>query len=201
MSEWAQKKKEGSGASSALAGASEELFSKAFQDQILSSIRVIKDYPKKGILFRDVTTLLNHAKVFQALMDVLKQHYEKKQIDFVVGIESRGFIFGAPLAYALGAGFVPIRKKNKLPSATFAQSYKLEYGEDSIEIHQDAFCHQVGAHVLLVDDLLATGGTAQAALDLIARAGGKCVGALFLITLRDLYKDPLNVETLSVLEI
>lgn len=176
-------------------------FQPDFKNKILSSIRVIKDFPKKGILFRDITTLLNNATLFYQLISELKMRYKPQNLDFIVGIESRGFILGTALAYALEIGFVPIRKKGKLPYKTFQASYSLEYGQDCIEIHQDAFLNKPNARVLLVDDLIATGGTARAACELIKKAGGECVEAMFLLCLSELYQEKLNVKTFSILEI
>lgn len=153
---------------------------------LLSTIREIKDYPKVGILFRDITTLLNDKKAFSFLMDHLVARYESSEFDYIAGIESRGFIFGATLANRLNLGFVPIRKPKKLPYTTISQKYSLEYGFDQIEIHIDAFRDTKEAKVLLVDDLIATGGTAFAAAELIQRAGAKCVEACFLLDLKDL---------------
>lgn len=154
-----------------------------FKQKLLSSIREIPNYPKEGILFRDITTLIGNPEAFSTLIDHLKEHYEGKKIDYVVGLESRGFIFGSALAYALNVGFVPIRKKGKLPYKTISKSYALEYGEDSIEIHIDAFGEKKGARVVLIDDLIATGGTASAGVELIEEIGGECVEACFLLDL------------------
>ena len=150
---------------------------------LLESIRDIPDFPKPGILFKDITTLLNDAEAFGMLMDHLTARYGDMSLDFVAGIESRGFIFGAALASRLGIGFVPIRKKGKLPAATISEKYALEYGFDEIEIHLDAFRGKEGARVLLIDDLIATGGTAEAAVKLIRDAKGECVEACFVIEL------------------
>ncbi|BDY13954.1 adenine phosphoribosyltransferase [Hydrogenimonas cancrithermarum] len=150
---------------------------------LLDSIRDIPDFPKPGILFKDITTLLNDAKAFNLLMDHLTERYSDANLDFVAGIESRGFIFGAALAAKLGIGFVPIRKKGKLPSTTIAEKYSLEYGVDEVEIHIDAFLNKEGARVLLIDDLIATGGTAEAAVKLINDAKAECVETCFLINL------------------
>ncbi|MCE3046495.1 adenine phosphoribosyltransferase [Helicobacter kayseriensis] len=155
------------------------------RNELLSNIRCVQDYPKEGVLFRDITTLLHEGKVFRDLINYLKERYENEQIDFVVGLESRGFMLSAPLAYALGAGFVPIRKKGKLPYAKVSKTYTLEYGEDAIEIHLDAFKKKEGARVVLVDDLIATGGTAWAGVELIEEIGGKCIEACFLLDLVD----------------
>ena len=144
-------------------------------------IRHVPDFPKKGILFYDITTLLRDPGGLREALDGLTTPFREKAIDLVVGIESRGFILGAAMAEKLGAGFVPIRKPGKLPSATIAQSYELEYGSDTLEIHQDAI--QEGQRVLIVDDLLATGGTACAANDLVRKAGGNVIGIAFLVEL------------------
>jgi adenine phosphoribosyltransferase len=144
-------------------------------------IRCIPDFPKPGILFRDITTLLLDAAAFCEVIDRLEAHYKDKKIDKVVGIESRGFIFGAPLALRLGCGFVPIRKPGKLPSETAYVEYSLEYGTDRIEIHLDAI--RPGDRVLIVDDLLATGGTAAAARSLVEKLGAVFAGFAFIIEL------------------
>lgn len=173
-----------------------------FKQRLLDNIREIKDYPKEGILFRDITTLLNHKELFFTLIENLSARYKGYGLDFIAGIESRGFIFGSALAYALGIGFVPIRKKGKLPSKIFQKEYALEYGVDIIEIHQDAFGGLSNPRVLLVDDLIATGGTAQASVELIKQAGGECVEACFLIDLVELGgASKLGVEVFSVLEL
>jgi len=149
-----------------------------------SLIRTIPDYPKPGILFRDITTLLANLHAFRAAIDELAWPFLKAEIDFVAGIEARGFILGGAVAHELGRGFVPIRKKGKLPWRTIGQEYSLEYGVDTIEIHADAI-HK-GSRVLLVDDLIATGGTAAAATELIRRSGGELIAAAFVIDLPDL---------------
>jgi len=148
-----------------------------------NSIRTIPDFPKKGIMFKDITTLLNNAEAFKSLIDFLKERYKHRQIDFVAGIESRGFIFGSALAYALGIGFVPVRKKGKLPYTTISEKYALEYGFDEVEIHIDAFRDVKNPKVLLIDDLIATGGTAKAAENLIKKAGAEVVESCFIIEL------------------
>ncbi len=150
---------------------------------LMESIRDVPDFPKPGILFKDITTLLNNAEAYTMLMDHLEARYEDFGLDYIAGIESRGFIFGAALAAKLGVGFVPVRKKGKLPSATIAEKYALEYGFDEVEIHIDAFAEKEGAKVLLIDDLIATGGTAAAAAKLIRDAGAECVEACFVINL------------------
>lgn len=147
-------------------------------------IRTIPDYPKPGILFRDITTLLANKHAFRAAVDELMWPFLDADIDFVVGIEARGFILGGAVAHELGRGFVPIRKQGKLPFKVIGQDYQLEYGVDTIEIHADAI--RKGDRVLLIDDLIATGGTAGAAIDLIRKSGGDVVSAAFVIDLPDL---------------
>lgn len=147
-------------------------------------IRTIPDYPKPGIMFRDVTTLLGDAQGFKAAVAQLAEPYRTQPVDAVAGIEARGFILGGAVADRLGCGFIPIRKKGKLPWKTIGQEYTLEYGVDVIEIHEDAIAP--GARILIVDDLIATGGTAEAAVKLIRRSGGKVVGASFIIDLPEL---------------
>ena len=154
------------------------------QNYVESKVRDIVDFPKKGIIFRDITTAVKDAKALQFMVDFLVQQYEDKKIDYVAGIESRGFIFGAPLAYKLNAGFILIRKPGKLPADTISQEYELEYGTDKIEMHADAV--EPGKNVLVIDDLLATGGTVDAACKLIKKAGANVVGAGFIIELSDL---------------
>ena len=150
---------------------------------IKTLIRTIPHYPKQGIMFRDITTLLKDAAGLKlAIQDIVKR-YKGQKIDKVAGIESRGFIVGAPVAYELGVGFVPIRKKGKLPAETIGHDYELEYGADRIEIHVDAIAR--GDRVLLIDDLIATGGTAQAAATLIGKMGGEVVECCFVIDLPD----------------
>jgi adenine phosphoribosyltransferase len=151
---------------------------------IRALIRTIRDYPKPGVMFRDITTLLQDAQGLRVTLDALRRTCEDAGIDKVVGIESRGFIVAAPLAYALRAGFVPVRKQGKLPGQTIGQDYVLEYGTDRIEMHVDAIAP--GERVLLVDDLLATGGTAGAAGQLIEHAGGSVVRCCFVIELPEL---------------
>ncbi len=151
---------------------------------IKSRIRTIKHYPKEGIMFRDFTTLLKDPVGFRISIDELHSRYKDMKIDKVVGIESRGFIMGAPLAYLLGVGFVPIRKQGKLPAETVGQDYELEYGVDRIEIHTDAI--SPGEKVLIVDDLIATGGTAEAAVKLVQEMNGEVVECCFVIDLPDI---------------
>lgn len=148
-------------------------------------VREVPDFPKKGILFLDITTATKDAKSMQYMTDFLYEQFKDEKIDYVTGIESRGFIFGAAVAYKLGAGFVPIRKPNKLPAETIKEEYSLEYGTDTIEIHADAL--KKGDRVLVIDDLLATGGTALAACNLVKRIGAEVVASAFIIEL-----DPLK---------
>ncbi|MFC5066750.1 adenine phosphoribosyltransferase [Flaviflagellibacter deserti] len=147
-------------------------------------IRTIPDYPKPGIMFRDITTLLQHPKGLKLSVDGLAEKFSREEIDLVAGIEARGFILGGAVAHVLGKGFVPIRKKGKLPHVTLSQEYALEYGVDHVEVHADA-C-KPGQKVLVIDDLIATGGTAEAGLNLIRRLGGVLVGAGFVIDLPEL---------------
>ncbi len=151
---------------------------------IQSLIRTIPGYPKPGILFRDVTTLIKDGPGFKATIDALVERYRGQPIDKVVGTEARGFIFGAPLAYALGVGFVPARKQGKLPGKATGHEYALEYGHDRIEMHDDAITP--GERVLVIDDLLATGGTAQATVTLVRELGGVVSDCAFVVDLPDL---------------
>ena len=144
-------------------------------------IREVPDFPKAGINFYDITTLLKDPDGLRQTIDALAGHYEGEKIDTVIGVESRGFIFAAPLAYHLGAGFVPVRKPKKLPAEKVSVSYDLEYGQDTLEMHKDAVGE--GHKVLIVDDLLATGGTAKATVDLVEGLGGNIVGLLFVVEL------------------
>jgi adenine phosphoribosyltransferase len=150
-------------------------------DQLKATIREIPDWPKKGILFYDVTTLLKNGQCFHEVVNALTAPYESKQIDVVVGIEARGFILAPTVAYGLKAGFVPVRKPGKLPAATHKVNYDLEYGTDSLEIHQDAI--EPGQRVLIVDDLIATGGTAKAVAEVVEKMGGVIVGLAFMVEL------------------
>lgn len=152
---------------------------------IKNSIRNVPDFPKQGIQFKDITTALKDAEILKEILDTCAQHYRDKKIDYVVGIESRGFIFGTALAYLLNCGFIPVRKPGKLPAKVISQKYELEYGTDRIEMHADALTK--GDNVLIVDDLLATGGTAKAAADLVQKTGAKVVEFAFVIELNDLH--------------
>lgn len=170
---------------------------------ISDSIRDIKDFPKEGIVFKDITTLLNNKEAFKTLLDALEERYKSYELDYIAGIESRGFIFGSALASRLNLGFVPIRKKGKLPYTTVSEKYSLEYGFDEVEIHIDAFKER-DSKVLLIDDLIATGGTAKASCNLINKVGAKCVEACFIINLKFLEGDKALKEitnVYSVLEI
>lgn len=148
--------------------------------EIKDKIRNIKDFPKEGIVFRDITTAIKDAETMKKIIDYFVEKFKDQKIDYVAGPESRGFIFGMPVAYQLGCGFIPIRKPGKLPAETISIEYDLEYGKDKIEMHKDAI--EPGSRVLLMDDLLATGGTAAACVDLI-NSVGKVVGAGFMIEL------------------
>ena len=150
-------------------------------DDLKKLIREVPDFPKPGILFYDITTLIKDASGFRAVIDGLKNHYQGAHVHTVLGIEARGFIFAPALAYALGAGFVPVRKPNKLPAECVSVSYALEYGSDSLEMHKDAIGH--GQSVLIVDDLLATGGTADAAARMVTEVGGHVAGIGFVVEL------------------
>jgi len=144
-------------------------------------IRIIPDFPSPGIRFKDITTLLKNGPVFKAAIERMADLLKDKQIDVVAGPEARGFVIGAPLAFALGVGFIPIRKSGKLPAETVEANYTLEYGEDKLAMHKDAF--QPGSKVLIADDLLATGGTISTSVELIRQLGGEVAGAMFLIEL------------------
>ncbi len=150
-------------------------------EQLKKLIREVPDFPKEGINFYDITTLLQDGDGFRQTIDALCEQFHDKKVDTVIGIESRGFIFGTPVAYNLGAGFIPVRKPNKLPWEKVSVSYDLEYGQDTVEMHKDAVGE--GHNVLIVDDLLATGGTARAVADLVEKVGGNIVGISFVIEL------------------
>jgi adenine phosphoribosyltransferase len=146
-----------------------------------AKIRDIKDFPTEGVLFKDITTLLKDGPAFRSVVDMLTTQYRHERVDVVVGIESRGFILGGAVAHQLGAGFVPVRKLGKLPGKTIEVEYELEYGRDALAVHEDAI--KLGQPVLIVDDLLATGGTMAATLRLVEQLGGKVVGLAFMIEL------------------
>jgi adenine phosphoribosyltransferase len=149
--------------------------------ELKDCIRDIPDFPKKGIIFKDISTLLKDPQAFKKSIDILTEKYAHQKIDYVVGIESRGFIFGAPLAVNLGAGFIPIRKKGKLPHKTKSITYTLEYGQDTLEIHEDAL--RPGSRIIVIDDLLATGGTIKAVTDLLKDFRTEIIGVAFLVEL------------------
>lgn len=151
-------------------------------ESLKTRIRDVPDFPKPGILFKDITPLLADSRSFQTVIDILARRYADKRIDTVVAVEARGFIFGAALAYRIDAGFVPVRKKGKLPYKTESVEYALEYGTDRIEMHQDAV-HK-GSRVLLIDDVLATGGTAKATCELVEKTGGEVIESAFVIELK-----------------
>ncbi|MEA2049115.1 MAG: adenine phosphoribosyltransferase [Campylobacterota bacterium] len=153
------------------------------KQKILDSIREIEDFPKPGIVFKDITTLLNNKEAYKLLMDHLEQRYKEFDLEYIAGLDARGFIFGAALADRLGIGFVPIRKKGKLPGATICEKYELEYGFDEVEIHLDAFNSKEGARVLVIDDLCATGGTATAAAKLVLDTKANLVETCFIMNL------------------
>lgn len=163
-------------------------------------IRDIPNFPQEGIIFKDISTLIQNRDAFKKSIDILARKFKKERVEYVVGVEARGFIFGAALAYKLGAGFVPVRKKGKLPYKTKSVTYKLEYGTDTLEVHEDAF--KANARVLIVDDLLATGGTVKAVTDLITAQKVKIVGIAFLVELKFLNgKDRLkNLPIYSILQ-
>ncbi len=154
-------------------------------EHLKNIIRDIPDFPKKGIIFKDITTLLADAKSYQRMVDLLSHRYVGERIDKVVGVEARGFIIGAALAYKLGAGIVLVRKPGKLPSETFKKSYDLEYGTDTLEIHTDAI--RKGERILIADDLLATGGTMAAVVDMVTGMGGEIVECCFMAELEFLH--------------
>src|SRR5690348_14816592 len=154
-------------------------------DHLKQLIRGVPDFPKAGILFYDITTLLKDPAGLRAVIDGLKDHYKDAKVDLVLGVEARGFIFAPALAYALGAGFVPVRKPKKLPAECARVDYSLEYGTDSLEVHRDAVAP--GERILIVDDLLATGGTAAATTRLVAECGGKVIGVGFVVELTFLH--------------
>ena len=165
---------------------------------VKNKIRDVKDFPKEGIIFRDITTALKEPETLKVMIDYLCEQFKDTKIDYVAGIESRGFIFGMPLAYKLNCGFVPIRKPNKLPCEVISEEYALEYGTDRIEVHKDAF--KKSDRVLIVDDLLATGGTAKAAVNLVSKLA-EVAGIAFVIELEELKgrnKLPKDIEVVSL---
>jgi adenine phosphoribosyltransferase len=173
----------------------------SIKDFISETIRTIPDFPKEGIQFKDITTLLHDKRALELTSFMLAQPFRNKSIDYVVGLESRGFLFGTNLAQDLNAGFVPVRKPGKLPAKTLSETYELEYGEDRMEIHEDAIFN--GAKVIIHDDLIATGGTASAATKLVERLGGEIVGYSFIIELsflsgREMLASGAPVESLII---
>lgn len=167
-------------------------------DYVREHVRQVPDFPKKGILFLDVTTALKDAKSFEKSMKFLYESFKSEKIDYVAGMESRGFIYGAALANMLHCGFIPIRKPNKLPAETIKEDYVLEYGTNTIEMHKDAV--KAGDRVLIVDDLLATGGTAVAACNLVKRLGGEVVSTAFIIELNPLKgREKLEAKGINVI--
>ena len=167
-------------------------------EYVRENIRIVPDFPKKGIMFLDITTAVKDPKSMQIMIDFLYEKFKSEKVNYITGIESRGFIFGAALAYKLGIGFVPIRKPNKLPAKTIKESYSLEYGTDTIEMHEDAI--KSGDRVVVIDDLLATGGTAMAACNLIKRVGAEVVAAAFIIELNPLKgRDKIEANGINVI--
>jgi len=158
-----------------------EVLTATQKEFLLDSIRDIKDFPKEGIVFKDITTLLNNKDAFGLLMEHLEAKYKAMDLDYIVGLDARGFIFGAALATRLGIGFVPVRKKGKLPAPTYSCDYELEYGVDTIELHKDAF--EKDSKVLIIDDLCATGGTASAAAELVNKTEATLVEVCFILNL------------------
>ena len=172
----------------------------AIAQEVKDKIRDVIDFPKPGIVFKDITTALKDAETLRKMVDFLCVTFQEEKIDYIIGLESRGFIFGMPVAYNLNAGFIPVRKPNKLPAATLSESYELEYGSDTLEIHADAL--KPGDKVLILDDLLATGGTAAAACNLVIKTGAEIVACGFVIELDDLQgrnKLPKDVKIVSML--
>lgn len=168
---------------------------------VKAKIRDVADFPKPGIIYKDITTAIKHPEAFKRSIDFLTEKFKEAGIDYIAAIESRGFIFGAPLAYNLGAGLVIIRKPGKLPACVEQASYDLEYGSDTIEIHKDAI--EPGKKVLIIDDLLATGGTSKAAYELVSKLGGKTVAMAYIIELAFLNGKnnlPKDVEVVSMIQ-
>ena len=170
-------------------------------EYVRKTIRDIPDFPKKGIIFRDITTAVKDKEALKRIVSFLTENFKDKKIDYVAAVESRGFIFGSALAINLDAGFILVRKPGKLPAKTISQEYELEYGKDKIEIHEDAV--EKGKNVLVIDDLLATGGTVNACCELIKKAGANVVGCAFVIELEDLKgreKLPKDVDIISMIK-
>ena len=170
-------------------------------EYVKKTIRDIVDFPKKGIIFRDITTVVKDKEALKRIVNFLTEKFKDKDIDYVAAVESRGFIFGSALAYNLNAGFILVRKPGKLPAKTISEEYSLEYGTDKIEIHEDAI--EKGKNVLVIDDLLATGGTVNACCKLIKKTGANIVGCAFVIELSDLKgreKLPKDIEVISMIK-
>lgn len=167
-------------------------------DYVREHVRTVPDFPKKGIMFLDITTATKDAKAMEYMIEFLYEKFKNENVDYIAGVESRGFIFGAALAYKLNAGFIPIRKPNKLPAETIKESYSLEYGTDTIEMHADAL--KSGDRVVVIDDLLATGGTAVAACKLVKRVGAEVVASAFIIELDPLKgREKIEAEGIKVI--
>ncbi len=170
-------------------------------DLVKSKIRSIKDFPKKGIIFRDITTAIKDKEAFKCMIDFLTEKFKNKNIDYIAVVESRGFVFGSALAYNIGAGCILVRKPGKLPAETISEEYSLEYGTDKLEIHKDSI--EPGKNVLIIDDLLATGGTVAAVCNLVKKAGGNIKGLAFIIELEELQgrnRLPKDVEVVSMIK-
>lgn len=172
-------------------------------EDLKKTIRQVPDFPKKGIQFLDITTGVKNPEAFKDMIEFLYEQYKDKKIDYIAGIESRGFVFGAPLALKLGVGFVLMRKPNKLPAETISETYDLEYGSSTIHMHSDAI--EAGSNVVIIDDLLATGGTAIAACNLVKKAGGNIVSTAFIIELTPLkgaknIKEKTGADVISMLK-
>ncbi len=167
-------------------------------DYVREHVRTVPDFPKKGIMFLDITTATKDAKAMEYMIEFLYKKFKNENVNYIAGVESRGFIFGAALAYKLNAGFIPIRKPNKLPAETIKESYSLEYGTDTIEMHADAL--KPGDRVIVIDDLLATGGTAVAACKLVKRVGAEVVASAFIIELDPLKgREKIEAEGIKVI--
>lgn len=179
-----------------------QIVEESIKEYLLQHIRTIPDFPKPGVQFKDITTLLADKKALQLTSFLLSEPYLEKQVDYVIGLESRGFLFGTNMAQDLNAGFIPVRKPGKLPADSISETYALEYGEDSLEMHKDAFKH--GSNVVIHDDLIATGGSAAAATRLVERLGGNVIGYSFIIELgflngKDVLSDKASIESIIII--